>query len=97
MPDTTKTAPSPWTVDECRSYLLKARAQEQGSLAESFMTVPEVASFLVVSQSTVTRLIRCGDLHAFKVGGTYRVTVLSLACYMALNGTTPGAWDHDTV
>jgi excisionase family DNA binding protein len=49
-------------------------AQPQTSFVEgTLLTVAEVASIMRVSNMTVYRLIRCGDLPAIRVGKNYRI------------------------
>ena len=48
-------------------------AEPQVSFVEgTLLTVAEVASIMRVSNMTVYRLIRCGDLPAIRVGKNYR-------------------------
>jgi excisionase family DNA binding protein len=42
-------------------------------------TVAEVAEYLRVSQRTVRRMVKSGDLPAIRVGGSLRITESSLA------------------
>ena len=58
---------------------------EQGSspLAGPLLTVAEVASVLRVSNMTVYRLIKAGDLPALRVGKNYRIREADLATFLA--------------
>ncbi len=39
---------------------------------DEIMTIPEVAEYLRLGESTVYRLVRDGELPAFRVGGKWR-------------------------
>ena len=58
---------------------------EQGSnpLAGPLLTVAEVASVLRVSNMTVYRLIKAGDLPALRVGKNYRIREADLATFLS--------------
>ncbi len=45
-------------------------------------TVEEVAKLLRVSEATVRRLIKTGELEGFSVGNQYRITQEALDKYM---------------
>jgi excisionase family DNA binding protein len=46
------------------------------------LTRDEAASFLRVSESTVYRLIRGGELSAFRVGHSIRISQVALEIYL---------------
>ena len=48
-------------------------AKRRGYVGESLLTVAEVASVMRVSNMTVYRLIKSGQLPALKVGKNYRI------------------------
>jgi excisionase family DNA binding protein len=50
---------------------------------DRLLTVTEVAAAMRVSNMTVYRLIRAGDLPAIRVGKNYRVLESDLAGYLA--------------
>jgi len=41
-------------------------------MADSYMTLKEVAELLKLSEKTLYRLVQQGDVPAFKVGGSWR-------------------------
>ena len=47
-----------------------------------FLTVQEVADQMRVSSMTVYRLIKAGDLPAFRVGRSFRVSELDVDTYL---------------
>ena len=49
----------------------------------SLLTVAEVAELLRVSNMTVYRLIKAGDLPALRVGKNYRIREADLATFLA--------------
>ncbi len=51
-------------------------------LGEKLLTVAEVADELRVSNMTVYRLIKKGDLAAIRVGKNYRIRQSDLAAYL---------------
>jgi excisionase family DNA binding protein len=53
-----------------------------GPVGEPLMTVSEVAEQLRVSNMTVYRLIRAGDLAAIRVGKNYRIRRADLDAYL---------------
>ena len=50
-------------------------------------TLPEVAGHLRLGRTTITRLIRAGDLPSILIGGSRRVTVAALAGYIEALGS----------
>jgi excisionase family DNA binding protein len=54
-----------------------------GPLAGSLLTVAEVADVLRVSNMTVYRLIKAGELAALRVGKNYRIRERDLETYLA--------------
>ena len=58
---------------------------EQGStpLAGPLLTVAEVSAVLRVSNMTVYRLIKAGELPALRVGKNYRIREADLATFLA--------------
>jgi len=59
------------------------RAQGSGPLAGPLLTVAEVAEVLRVSTMTVYRLIKAGELPAFRVGKNYRIQESELEAFLA--------------
>jgi excisionase family DNA binding protein len=55
----------------------------QGPLDDSLMTVAEVADVLRVSNMTVYRLIKAGELSALRIGKSFRVQRGDLEAYLA--------------
>lgn len=49
---------------------------------QRLLTVPEVAEFMRVSNMTVYRLIRSGDLAATRVGRSYRIWENDVRSYL---------------
>lgn len=54
-----------------------------GSQVGPLLTVAEVAETLRVSNMTVYRLIKSGDLTAIRVGKNYRIRAADLDAYLA--------------
>jgi excisionase family DNA binding protein len=50
------------------------------------LTVPETAVILKVSEESVRRFIRRGDLKAAKVGQSLRISIRDLEAYYRQNG-----------
>ena len=62
---------------------------DQGPLGgDRLWTVAEVAEHMRVSNMTVYRLIKSGDLPAIRVGKNYRIRGLELAAYLDASTTT---------
>ncbi len=55
---------------------------EQRRGEQRLLTVPEVAEFMRVSNMTVYRLIRAGDLAATRVGRSYRIWENDVRSYL---------------
>ncbi|TDE19712.1 DNA-binding protein [Nonomuraea mesophila] len=55
---------------------------------EHMHTVPEIATRLRVSKMTVYRLIHTGELHAIRVGRSFRVSDSALRSYLNASVTT---------
>jgi excisionase family DNA binding protein len=53
-----------------------------GDTRERLLTVSEVATELRVSNMTIYRLIKAGDLAALRVGKNYRIRRLDLDAYL---------------
>ena len=67
------------------------QAQAGGTPAgQAFLTVAEVASMLRVSNMTVYRLVKAGDLRAVRVGKSYRLTAADVDRYLADRYTEAG-------
>jgi excisionase family DNA binding protein len=59
-------------------------AEPQASfVGGSLLTVAEVASTMRVSNMTVYRLIKCGDLAAVRVGKNYRIRETDVQRYLS--------------
>jgi excisionase family DNA binding protein len=59
------------------------RAQGSGPLTGPLLTVAEVAEVLRVSNMTVYRLIKAGDLPALRVGKNYRIRESELEAFLS--------------
>ena len=57
--------------------------QRGDGLAGPLLTVAEVADVLRVSNMTVYRLIKAGDIPALRVGKNYRIRERDLEAYLA--------------
>jgi excisionase family DNA binding protein len=55
-----------------------------------FLTVAEVAEMLRVSTMTVYRLIKSGDLHAVRIGKSYRLAEDEVDRFLAKGFTEAG-------
>ena len=55
-----------------------------------FLTVAEVAEMLRVSTMTVYRLIKSGELHAIRIGKSYRLAEEEVDRYLARGFTEAG-------
>jgi excisionase family DNA binding protein len=58
-------------------------AAGDGPVTGSLMTVAEVADVLRVSNMTVYRLIKAGELPAIRVGKSFRIQQRDLSAYLA--------------
>jgi excisionase family DNA binding protein len=56
---------------------------EAGFVGSSLLTVSEVASAMRVSNMTVYRLIKAGEIPAIRVGRNYRIRESDLQRYLA--------------
>jgi excisionase family DNA binding protein len=56
---------------------------------DQLWTVAEVAEHMRVSNMTVYRLIKSGDLPAIRVGKNYRIRSRDLVAYLESSTTTP--------
>lgn len=63
-------------------------ADERPFGGDRLWTVAEVASHMRVSNMTVYRLIKAGDLPAIRVGKNYRIRGGDLAAYLDASSTT---------
>lgn len=50
---------------------------------DGVLTVPDVAEWMHVSEKTVYRLVRRGELEAFKVGAAVRIRRSAVLVYMS--------------
>jgi len=55
------------------------------AMAETLLTLEEVAEMLRVKRSTVLRYINLGQLEAVRVGGRYRVRLEAIDRYITRN------------
>ena len=62
----------------------------QSSARARFLTVAEVAALMRVSNMTVYRLIKAGDLGAVRVGKSYRIREDDVDRYLASRYTEAG-------
>ena len=60
-----------------------ASAQRSGPITGRLLTVAEVAEVLRVSNMTVYRLIKSGELPALRVGKNYRIRETELEAYLS--------------
>jgi excisionase family DNA binding protein len=58
-------------------------ATGEGPFAGSLMTVAEVGAALRVSNMTVYRLIKAGELPAIRIGKSFRIKQHDLTAYLA--------------
>ena len=58
-------------------------AEAQTFVGSKLLTVSEVASAMRVSNMTVYRLIKSGDLAAVRVGKNYRIRELDVSRYLS--------------
>jgi excisionase family DNA binding protein len=59
------------------------RSQSSGPITGPLLTVAEVAGVLRVSNMTVYRLIKAGDLPALRVGKNYRIRESELEAFLS--------------
>jgi excisionase family DNA binding protein len=57
-------------------------AIEQNGLGDRLLMVREVAELMRVSNMTVYRLIKAGDLPAIRVGKNFRIRRSDVECYL---------------
>jgi excisionase family DNA binding protein len=62
---------------------LMTAATEEGPVAGSLLTVAEVAGVLRVSNMTVYRLIKAGELPAIRVGKSFRIHQRELTAFLS--------------
>ena len=55
---------------------------EQNGLGDRLLMVREVAELMRVSNMTVYRLIKAGDLPALRVGKNFRIRRSDVECYL---------------
>lgn len=65
------------------------RGREMGS--DKWLTCKEVADYWQLSQNTVNRMIRRGDLEAVRFGKTWRISAASVATYERKRGAVLNA------
>jgi excisionase family DNA binding protein len=58
-------------------------------MTDSFLTIPQVAEKLQVSEKTVRRMLISGELPGYKIGGQYRVGPTELAAWIEDQAITP--------
>lgn len=49
---------------------------------KTVMTIKELAAYLRVHQSTIYRLVKCGQLPAFKIGSDWRFTLEEIEAWV---------------
>ncbi|MGH9194529.1 MAG: helix-turn-helix domain-containing protein [Acidimicrobiia bacterium] len=64
--------------------------QSSGYVGEPLLTVSEVASTMRVSNMTVYRLIKSGQLPAIRVGKNYRIRQSDMDRYLTDRSVNPG-------
>jgi excisionase family DNA binding protein len=67
-------------MDDARGMMSVATGE--GPVTGSLLTVAEVAGVLRVSNMTVYRLIKAGDLPALRVGKSFRIQQRDLTAYL---------------
>jgi excisionase family DNA binding protein len=58
-------------------------AAEEGPVSGNLMTVAEVGALLRVSNMTVYRLIRSGELPALRIGKSFRIQQRDLTAFLS--------------
>jgi excisionase family DNA binding protein len=58
-------------------------ATDEGPVTGSLLTVAEVAGVLRVSNMTIYRLIKAGELPAIRIGKSFRIKQHDLTAYLA--------------
>ena len=71
----------------------RPRAGRSDFAAERLMTVGEVADMMRVSNMTVYRLIKAGQLSALRVGKNYRIREADMDRYLSDRSVTPDGPD----
>jgi excisionase family DNA binding protein len=56
---------------------VKRIREERKETLRGLLTISEVAEVLRVHPTTIYRLIKCGDIPGFKIGGNWRVNRVS--------------------
>jgi len=71
------------------NFVVQSIAEKlEGELPQQkFFTVNEVAQFLGVSKKSVRRYISFGKLHAYKIGGVWKVTRKDLIKFLLENSS----------
>ena len=74
----------PVMVVDARSHRIRAvdRSGDDSELGD-ILTVNEVAEYLKIPKQTVYRMVRSGDLRAFKAGKHWRVQRVELGTWIA--------------
>lgn len=68
---------------------------DSGALGgDRLWTVAEVAEHMRVSNMTVYRLIKAGQLPAIRVGKNYRIRGRDLSRYLDASSTAPADWQQ---
>ena len=49
---------------------------------KTVMTIKELAAYLRLHQSTIYRLVKCGQLPAFKIGSDWRFTLEEIEAWV---------------
>ena len=84
------------SVDELREVVrneVRAALASQPALTPTVFSTKEAAQILGVSDKTVGRAIRAGELEAARVGKGYRVTRAAITAYLERRAVEGGPMD----
>ena len=81
-----------WVPNEFRMKDLKRPMSEP---INEVLTAGEVASYLRVSLSTIYRLLKSGDLPAFKIGSDWRFNRVHIEEWLKCRAQTPESGSSD--
>ena len=80
-----------WGVSVAGGYPIESALVRREPFTEArLLTVNEVADLLRVSRMTVYRLIKTGDMSAFRVGRSYRLREEDIHSYLTERYTEAG-------
>jgi excisionase family DNA binding protein len=81
-----------WAPNQFRMKDLKKLSSEP---INEVLTAGEVASYLRVSLSTIYRLLKCGDLPAFKIGSDWRFNRVHIEEWLKSRAQAPQSGSFD--